>query len=170
MMNSIVCVLLWPVTNVPPAGRKALAVIWITPALPNASACTGHRPKPLLPTGRRAITSAALTRLSNNSITRALLVVHKGQIVAEAYAPGYTERSLFLGWSMAKSITGLMIGQLEMQGKLEVTETGLFPQWQDDRRNISIEQLLHMTDGLAYDEIYDPGATAPAMLFQHPSA
>ncbi|QQD21319.1 serine hydrolase [Oceanospirillaceae bacterium ASx5O] len=102
--------------------------------------------------------------------TRALLVVHKGQIVAEAYAPGYTERSLFLGWSMAKSITGLMIGQLEMQGKLEVTETGLFPQWQDGRSNISIEQLLHMTDGLAYDEIYDPGATAPAMLFQHPSA
>src|SRR5690606_12616770 len=102
--------------------------------------------------------------------TRALLVVHKGQVVAEAYAPGYTERSLFLGWSMAKSITGLMIGQLQMQGKLEVTETGLFPQWQDDRRNISIEQLLHMTDGLAYDEIYDPGATAPAMLFQHPSA
>src|SRR5690606_32414249 len=85
-------------------------------------------------------------------------------------APGYTERSLFLGWSMAKSITGLMIGQLEMQGKLDVTETGLFPQWQDDRRNISIEQLLHMTDGLAYDEIYDPGATAPPMLFQHPSA
>ena len=71
---------------------------------------------------------------------------------------------------MAKSITGLMIGQLQMQGKLDVTETGLFPQWQDDRRNISIEQLLHMTDGLAYDEIYDPGATAPAMLFQHPSA
>ena len=102
--------------------------------------------------------------------TRALLVVHNGNIVAEAYAPGYTERSLFLGWSMAKSITGLMIGQLEMQGKLEVTETGLFPQWQDGRSNISIEQLLHMTDGLAYDEIYDPGATAPAMLFQHPSA
>ena len=102
--------------------------------------------------------------------TRALLVVHNGNIVAEAYAPGYSERSLFLGWSMAKSITGLMIGQLQMQGKLGVTETGLFPQWQDDRRNISIEQLLHMTDGLAYDEIYDPGATAPAMLFQHPSA
>src|SRR5690554_5235054 len=102
--------------------------------------------------------------------TRALLVVHNGAIVAEAYAPGYSERSLFLGWSMAKSITGLMIGQLEMQGKLDVTETGLFPQWQDGRSSISIEQLLHMTDGLAYDEIYDPGATAPAMLFQHPSA
>ena len=102
--------------------------------------------------------------------TRALLVVHNGAIVAEAYAPGYHERSLFLGWSMAKSITGLMIGQLEMQGKLSVSETNLFPQWQDERRAISIEQLLHMTDGLAYDEIYDPGATAPAMLFQHASA
>src|SRR5690606_36757301 len=32
---------------------------------------------------------------------RALLMVHNSNTVAEAYAPGYTKRSLFLGWSMA---------------------------------------------------------------------
>lgn len=123
--------------------------------------------KPLLQT-RLAAMLAADNELGHD--TRALLVVHRGQIVAEAYAPGYDENSLFLGWSMAKSITGLLVGQLELQGKLQVTDTGLFPQWQDERRQISIEHLLHMTDGLAYDELYDPGATAPAMLFQQPSA
>lgn len=99
--------------------------------------------------------------------TRALLVVHKGQIVAEAYAEGYNEDSLFLGWSMAKSVTSLLTGWMVQQGKMNVLEMGLFPQWQhDERRTISIMNLLQMTDGLAYDETYKPGETAPAMLFQ----
>lgn len=102
--------------------------------------------------------------------TRALLVVHQGQIVAEAYAKGYSADSLFLGWSMSKSFTGLLAGQLAMQGKLNPAETHLFSQWQDQRQNISIAQLMQMTDGLAYDEIYEPGGSAPAMLFQAPDA
>lgn len=99
--------------------------------------------------------------------TRALLVVHKGQIVAESYAEGYNEQSLFLGWSMAKSVTGLLAGWVVQQGKMNVLEMGLFPEWmQDERRTISIMNLLQMTDGLDYDETYKPGETAPAMLFQ----
>lgn len=99
--------------------------------------------------------------------TRALLVVHKGQIVAEAYAEGYNEDSLFLGWSMAKSVTSLLTGWMVQQGKMNVLEMGLFPEWKnDERRTISIMNLLQMTDGLAYDETYKPGETAPAMLFQ----
>ncbi len=100
--------------------------------------------------------------------TRALLVVHKGKIVAESYADGYNEQSLFLGWSMAKSVTGLLAGWMVQQGKMNVLEMGLFPEWmQDERRTISIMNLLQMTDGLDYDETYKPGETAPAMLFQN---
>ena len=102
--------------------------------------------------------------------TRALLIVHHGEVVAEAYAEGYNENTLFLGWSMVKSVTALLAGQLEMEGRLHTQETSLFPAWQDERRNISIENLLQMTDGLAYDEIYSPGQSAPAMLFQSASA
>lgn len=99
--------------------------------------------------------------------TRALLVVHKGQIVAESYAEGYNDKSLFLGWSMAKSVTGLLAGWMVQQGKMNVLEMALFPEWmQDERRTISIMNLLQMTDGLDYDETYKPGETAPAMLFQ----
>ncbi|MBE0482625.1 MAG: serine hydrolase [Bacterioplanes sp.] len=102
--------------------------------------------------------------------TRALLVVHQGRVVAEAYAPGYDENSLFLGWSMTKSVNGLLVGQQVLQGRMQVDEDHLFPQWQDERRSIQLQHLLHMTDGLAYDEIYDPGKVAPRMFFQEPSA
>lgn len=103
--------------------------------------------------------------------TRALLVVHKGKIVAETYAENYNEDSLFLGWSMAKSVTSLLAGWMVEQGKMNVLEMGLFPEWlNDERRTISIMNLLQMTDGLDYDETYKPGETAPAMLFQAPSA
>src|SRR5690554_7303925 len=102
--------------------------------------------------------------------TRALLVVHKGKIVAESYAEGYNEKSLFLGWSMAKSVTGLLAGWMVQQGKINVLEMGLFPEWmQDERRTISSMNLLQMTHGLDYNDIYKPGETAPAMLFQAPS-
>src|SRR5690554_3465051 len=89
--------------------------------------------------------------------TRALLVVHQGKIVAESYAEGYDERSLFLGWSMSKSITALLAGWMVQQGKMNVLEMALFPEWMnDERRTISIMNLLQMTDGLAYDEVYSP--------------
>lgn len=98
--------------------------------------------------------------------TRALLIVRQGQIVAESYAPGYSAKSMFLGWSMSKTVTGLLAGHLAMQGRFDVDERQLFPQWQDERREISLRQLMNMTDGLDYEELYEPGGSAPAMLFQ----
>lgn len=102
--------------------------------------------------------------------TRALLLVHQGKIVAEAYAEGYHSDSIFLGWSMSKSVTGLLAGQLALEGKLDVDESHLFSEWQDGRQHITIRQLMNMTDGLDYEELYEPGGTAPAMLFQTPDS
>lgn len=102
--------------------------------------------------------------------TRALLVVHNGQIVAEAYAPSYDANSVFLGWSMSKSVTALLVGQLELEGRLQTQERRLFADWQDERRDITLEQLLQMTDGLDYEETYQPGYSAPTMLFQSPDS
>jgi CubicO group peptidase (beta-lactamase class C family) len=103
--------------------------------------------------------------------TRALLVVHQGNIVAESYAQGATTSTPLLGWSMAKSLMSVMIGNLEYRGLLSADEPAGFVQWQDDeRREISIRQLLTMTDGLDFSEEYNPGDDATAMLFTEPSA
>jgi CubicO group peptidase (beta-lactamase class C family) len=67
---------------------------------------------------------------------------------------------------MTKSVNSLILGQLEMQGLVSDQETGLFSEWSDERKRISVADLLTMTDGLAYEEEYDPGQIATKMLFQ----
>ena len=103
--------------------------------------------------------------------TRALLVVHRGQVVAEAYAQEATPDMPLLGWSMAKSLTAVMLGNLEMRGLIDLRGKPGFEKWQaDERSTIGIEHMLTMTDGLRFSETYEPGDDATAMLFTSPSS
>ena len=45
--------------------------------------------------------------------TRALVVIEGEELIAEAYADGFDEESMLLGWSMGKSLTAIMAGHLE---------------------------------------------------------
>lgn len=102
--------------------------------------------------------------------TRALLVAHRGRIRAEAYAPGVGPGTPLLGWSMAKSLTGVMVGNLAMRGLLDLEAPAGFAAWAGDgRAEIRVEHLLTMTDGLDFSERYAPGDDATAMLFTAPS-
>lgn len=103
--------------------------------------------------------------------TRALLVVKDGALLAEAYGPNIDKETLLLGWSMAKSVTAMMLGILEYQGKVDSTASELFPQWLTDERSaLTLEQLLQMSSGLEFDETYAPGSDATHMLFTADSA
>lgn len=102
--------------------------------------------------------------------TRALLVVHRGQIAAEAYAQGASADTPLLGWSMAKSLTAVMFGNLEYRGLIADVKAPLFQSWaQDKRASIKLVDLLTMTDGIDFSEAYVPGDDATAMLFNSPS-
>ena len=109
---------------------------------------------------------------NNNGLdTRALLVVKDGDIVAESYAQGAGPDTPLLGWSMAKSLTSVMLGNLAYQDQLDVDEQLEFASWSEDNRaDIRIRDLLTMTDGLDFSEQYNPGDDATAMLFTEPSA
>ena len=103
--------------------------------------------------------------------TRALVLVQNGRILAEAYAPGITPATRLMGWSMGKSLTALMLGWLEQRGQLTVDEQRLFEQWlSDERASIQLKDLLQMTSGLDFSEVYVPGSDATRMLFMEPSA
>lgn len=103
--------------------------------------------------------------------TRALLVVHQGRVVAEAYDQGAGPGTPLLGWSMAKSLTAIMLGNLEFQGIADLSLPPGFSGWdRDARRTITTSHLLTMTDGLDFLETYEPGDNATIMLFDTPSA
>lgn len=87
--------------------------------------------------------------------TRALLVLHNGQIVAERYGAGYHKDSKLIGWSMSKTITGVLIGLLVSDGRLRLDESAPVPRWQrpgDPRGEITLRQLLQMRSGLRHVE------------------
>lgn len=102
--------------------------------------------------------------------TRAVIVLHDGQIVTERYGEGYGEETRFVSWSMAKSVTGVMIGMLVADGKLRLDETPPIPNWRrpgDPRGTITLRQLLQMRSGLRHSETADPpyDAETVKMLF-----
>jgi CubicO group peptidase (beta-lactamase class C family) len=90
--------------------------------------------------------------------TRAVVVAHGGQIVAERYAPGFTADSPMPGWSMTKTAAGMLAGILVQDGRVSLSARALLDEWRgsgDGRADITVEQLLRMTDGLKFDERYD---------------
>lgn len=100
--------------------------------------------------------------------TRALVVVYDGRIVAECYASGFDAKTPLGGWSMAKTATNTLTGLRVHDGKLAITNRALLLEWQGDgdgRREITLDELLHMTSGLEFSEDYGPGGDAGNMLF-----
>jgi CubicO group peptidase (beta-lactamase class C family) len=100
--------------------------------------------------------------------TRAVVVVHDGKLIAERYAPGFHKDMPILGWSMSKSVTNALVGILVKEDKLDVMQPAPILEWQkadDPRSRITLDQLLRMSSGLAFEEVYGPLADATDMLF-----
>ena len=104
-------------------------------------------------------------RLQN---TKAVVVLYRDTLVAERYAPGFTSDTRMPGWSMAKSVTSALIGILVHQGKLSVDRPAPVSAWQaadDKRRSITIDDMLRMRSGLAWNESYFTVSDVTRMLF-----
>ena len=91
--------------------------------------------------------------------TRALVVMHAGEVAAERYAPGYDADTRLVSWSMAKTVTAVMIGMLVADGRLRLDDSPPIERWQragDPRGEITLRQLLQMRSGLRHTEAGDP--------------
>ncbi|MDP3285502.1 MAG: serine hydrolase, partial [Desulfobacterales bacterium] len=100
--------------------------------------------------------------------TRAVLVVYDGRLIAERYAPGFDRNMPLLGWSISKSITNALVGIMVKNGKLRLNEPAPVPEWQkkgDPREKITLDQLLRMSSGLEFGEVYKPLYDATRMLY-----
>jgi CubicO group peptidase (beta-lactamase class C family) len=105
--------------------------------------------------------------------TRALVIMQGGRIVAERYAPGYGPDTRLISWSMAKSVTAVLVGMMVADGRLALDEPAIVPEWQaprDGRAAITLRHLLHMSSGLDHTEMAEGSveifdADTPRMLF-----
>ncbi len=76
-----------------------------------------------------------------------------------------------LSWSMAKSVTALLIGLAHDEGWLDVDRSPNVPEWlvdpNDKRAEITVRHLLQMSSGLRWNEAYtlDAPSDVVEMLF-----
>ena len=62
---------------------------------------------------------------------RSFLVVHKGNIIAERYAPGFDKDTRNVSWSMGKSITATLFALLVREGHHKVSDLAPIAGWRD---------------------------------------
>lgn len=99
--------------------------------------------------------------------TRGVVVIHKGKIIGEAYAEGIDKDTPLLGWSMTKSIASTLAGILSKDGYWRLEDPMNITDWQtDDRRDITLNNLLQMSSGLNWEENYGAVSTATKMLYE----
>lgn len=153
---------------------RHLPLIAMLALLPTLAACSSAEPPPE-PLSKAALDAVAdnagapreqvarelddLFSKSDLGETRAVVIMHGGAIAAERYAPGYDADTRFVSWSMAKTVTAVMIGMLVADGRLRLDETPPVPHWQrpgDPRGEITLRQLLQMRAGLDHTEAGDP--------------
>jgi CubicO group peptidase (beta-lactamase class C family) len=114
------------------------------------------------------------------ALTQAVVVVHRGRVVAERYQGALdrfdgppepvTAGTPLPSWSMAKSMLHAAIGFVIADGLLDPDAPAPVPEWADDddpRGRITLEHLLAMRDGLAFCEDYVDDHTSDVlpMLF-----
>ena len=91
--------------------------------------------------------------------TRGALLIRDGRVVAKRYSAGYSDANRFVSWSMAKTITAALVGELVADGRLTLDAPAPVAEWQranDPRRAITLRHLLTMSSGLRHTEVGDP--------------
>lgn len=92
--------------------------------------------------------------------TRAVLILNDGRVVAKRYQPGYDDRHRFISWSMNKTLTAMLVGELVDEGRLALDAPAPVAEWRaragDPRATITLRQLLQMNSRLRHTEVGRP--------------
>lgn len=104
-----------------------------------------------------------LTQTLENELTQfesaAFVVIKDGQLLSEHYFNNYNDQSLTNSFSMAKTITTMMLGKAIEQGYIKSLDqkiTDFLPEFKDDEfgKHCTIGDLSAMTSGFDWEEDY----------------
>jgi len=99
----------------------------------------------------------------SGGVTTAVIVLHRGRIVAERYRPGFGPESGYRTWSTSKSIMAALVGIASAEGVIDLDAPLELAEWReaaDPRRAITPRHLLWMSSGL-----YSGGSNSAAVYF-----
>ena len=93
--------------------------------------------------------------------TNAFLLVRNGVITYEYYKNGFSESSQLPSYSVAKTVTSIIAGQLIAQGKLKESDTFIkyFPELKTGTSfdRVTVQSLLDMQSGVGVSDNYPTG-------------
>jgi CubicO group peptidase (beta-lactamase class C family) len=103
----------------------------------------------------QAASDWSFDRESAEQVTLSLMVIHKGDIIHERYAPGIDMTTRTRTWSTAKSIAATLFGMLVDEGRMDL-DAPLGFEWlpnvispeTDPRNAITLRHVLNMSSGL----------------------
>ncbi|MFW6084896.1 MAG: serine hydrolase domain-containing protein [Gemmatimonadota bacterium] len=101
--------------------------------------------------------------------TLAVVVLHRGKLVAERYGEGVTRATPLHGWSMAKSAVATLAGTMVQRGEIRLDASAIRDASviaEEPRKGeITLEHLLRMRAGLRLDETQSGRDPNSKMLF-----
>lgn len=118
------------------------------------------QPQWLSPDRQAVLDAAAATMLAERSTdpankvnTNALLVAQDGRLVYERYGASFDRHRAQLGWSMTKTLTALVAGVMERDGRIALDAPVGLAAWNGSAKaSITWRHLLNMAPGLAWSE------------------
>jgi CubicO group peptidase (beta-lactamase class C family) len=140
-----------PILETPPPPGDPASIAWPDGDLIEDSSLSSQIDESAL----AAASDWAFHRDSPQQVTLSLLIVHRGKIIHERYAPGVDMFTKTRTWSTAKSIAVTLIGMLADRGVLGLDEPLGFD-WlpstrspeSDPRNEITLRHVLNMSSGL----------------------
>ena len=129
------------------------------------------------PTLQSALDAAFAEPAEGGRNTLAVIVMHRGQIVAERYGVPVTATTPMQGWSMNKSLMATFIGRQVDNGDLDLTASvvdALRDAGADGKvldkvdPSLTLQHLLSMSTGFDFSERYLPGDDVTDMLYRQP--
>lgn len=117
----------------------------------------------------------------NGVNARGAAVVQDGKLLGIREAKGFGNGTPLLGWSMTKTVAAMLYYKRAAEVGLDVQRpvvaafpTGREPAWvnewkRDDRREITVADMIFMRSGLKISESYEPWGDVVQMLYGAPS-
>ncbi|WP_313114959.1 serine hydrolase domain-containing protein [Aequorivita sediminis] len=113
-----------------------------------------------------------LTSYMSDNHVQGVIVVQNNKIKLEAYSNGIDKETLWTSFSVAKSVSSMLVGVALKEGDIESLDDPLKKYISEldgyDYGEVSVRQLLTMTSGVAWNEDYEDHNSDVAQMYLQP--